>query len=112
MGWSNVNLSYGVKYLKSLILEYEKRYKKTSNYRYILDFVIAINDNILLQMEKDNVIPHISNKLDVNPLVASIVYRNYLLYAKCHYAEWRYSNPPYFWKHENLSKHNGRFCRV
>lgn len=132
LGESKENLSYGLKYLESLALEYESRYKKESSYwekiyflrntinpdlDFPVEYPVAINHYWLDEFLQDKIINEFEHQLILStkrcpPYLVKILYRNYLLRAKTHYAEWRYSCPPKFWGHENLSKYNGRFCKI
>ena len=130
---STINWSYGVRYLQSLISEYEVRYKKVSNYRLRLDhfnkyfensevmpkeFAIAVNEKWLNCMltEKtvsDDEYDQLVKTKKANAELATRVYQRYLVLAKCHYAEWRYTPSPDFFGDVNmLSRHKGRFCKL
>lgn len=126
------NLSYGLKYLESLALEYELRYKKESTYWHKIfllrnyinpdlnfpkEFPIAINQKWLFEFLQDNIINEHEYQLILKtkrcgPYLVKTLYTNYLLRAKTHYAEWRYTSPPSYWISDNLSKYNGRFCKI
>lgn len=128
LGESEKNLSYGLKYLESLINEYEYRYKKISSYREKLDFLskhininldlpdnypIAINIKWMEEFVQEGIILESEKNLKrANPNFVKTIYREYLLRAKTHYAEWRYSSIPDYWYNDNLSIYNGRFCRL
>lgn len=130
-----INSAYGLKYLDSLIDEYELRYKKHSSFRgvskYIKSntnlgeiyelpnsFAIAINAAWLKEFYQDEVISYheymcVTSNHRANPTLAKTLYRTYLLRAKTNYAEWRYSTPPDFWtENAQLSDNNGRFCKI
>ena len=129
---SSENLSYGLKYLESLVREYECRYKKKSSYHekisifkeYInpdldlpIKYPIAINNSWLYEFLQDQIINEFEYQMLLDtklcsPYLAKTLYTNYMLRAKTHYSEWRYSPPPTFWYSENLSKYNGRFCKI
>lgn len=132
LGESPIHLSYGLKYLMSLINEYELRYNKPSNYRQHLDILnqyidislplpsiypVAINQYWLYQFLQDSLInsseyQYLLATKRCFPQLAKWLYRHYLLYSKTHYAEWRYTEPPAFWDNQFLSPNNGRFCRL
>ena len=102
-----VNFNYGMKYLKSLIHEYESRYKKLSSFRKQYSFinnqfdcqsqqlpesfVLAIKDEYLFQIFND-----IPDKKNVSAATAKFAYQNYMRIAKSHFATWRYSERPIF----------------
>lgn len=129
------NSAYGLKYLDSLIEEYELRYKKTSSFRVVSNYIkkhtplaeiselpnsfaIAINSSWLKEFYQDGIISYhelmtMSSNNRANPTLSKVVYQAYLLRAKTHYAEWRYSEPPEFWsKGAQLSSNFGRFCKL
>jgi hypothetical protein len=131
---SEANASYCMQYLHSLIEEYESRYGKPSSFRSVYNtlasktswdspsqpenFAIAINNSWLREFLQDKIISEpsyykVTTTHRADPDLAKTLYRTYLLRAKPHYAEWRYSTPPQFWLNEaQLSKYFGRFCKI
>lgn len=140
---SRPNLIYAINYFGALISEYEIRYEKSStfrpNFQYLQecfgsvskygaehkprDFAIAISDFWLKQFVDDKIISSAqlslllqSKKRTEDAELAGLLYRNYLIYAKVHYAEWRYCDAPSFWldniNKSDLSKYQGRFSKL
>lgn len=132
---TRANLCYAICHLEALIYEYEFRYKKQSSFRSVLaeldgmfpnyggfraptDYAVAVNNDWLSILYTDG---HL-NSADFQQLketkrhedlaIVNNTYQQYLLYAKTHYAEWRYCEPPVFWRNASLSKYNGRFSKL